>query len=108
MEAAPPDVAPVARYTDVPARARPLLESRPTSRGSVAEVWPAAKWLLDGQPVQWLVSSEVTYNNYDRPTKRAKFPVRAAFYDDLRAHYDCRQWSAGRGGKTGPTIRLYD
>jgi 4-amino-4-deoxy-L-arabinose transferase-like glycosyltransferase len=122
MEREPGEVAPVARYAEIPAAARAILESRPASRGALDDwrdelekSWPASKWLLDGRPVEFLVSSEVTYRNYEpdesrpeRQVKRRNFPARAAFYDDLRAHYHCRQWSAGRDGKTGPTIRLYD
>jgi hypothetical protein len=100
-------VPPVARYTDVPEVARKVPASNSVSR-AVDEAWPAAKWLLEGRPVEWLVSSENTYNNYVRPSKRRNFPDRAAFYDDLKAHYDCRQWSGSFGGLTGPTIRVYD
>jgi 4-amino-4-deoxy-L-arabinose transferase-like glycosyltransferase len=126
MESEPGDVAPVARYAEVPEAARRILDTRPVSRASsgradplsrhaLEEVWPASKYLLDCRPIEWLVSSEVTYKNYEddasrpeRLDKRRNFPHRAAFYDDLKAHYDCRQWSAGRDGKTGPTIRIYD
>jgi hypothetical protein len=95
----------------VPRAAAPLLESRPVDRDALEREWPAAKWLLAGRPVEWLVSSEITYDNYDdprRPEKRQSFPDRAAFYDDLKNHYDCRQWSPSAGGLTGPTIRIYD
>jgi hypothetical protein len=109
----PASLAPVARYTSPPPEARAILETRPETRATVEAVWPAFEWLLDGRPVEWLVSSEVSYNNYATDTaahrkKRERFPDRAAFYDDLKAHYDCWQWSPSPGGLTGPTIRVYD
>jgi hypothetical protein len=104
----PKDVPPVARYAEVPAAARAVLESRPVRAAALERAWPASKWLVEGRPLEWLVSSEVTYNNYRTPAKRAAYPARAAFYDDLKAHYDCYQWSAGRGRQTGPTMRVYD
>jgi 4-amino-4-deoxy-L-arabinose transferase-like glycosyltransferase len=113
VESRPSDVAPVARYTDVPAGEHASLASRPGPGAALPAAWPAARWLIGGRPVEWLVSSEVSYNNYadDTPAhrkKRASFPGRAAFYDDLKAHYDCRQWSPSPGGMTGPVIRVYD
>jgi 4-amino-4-deoxy-L-arabinose transferase-like glycosyltransferase len=104
----PAEVPPVARYAEVPEAARRLLDSRPVRSVQLERAWPASKWLVNGRPVEWLVSSEVTYNNYEKPAKREAYPARAAFYDDLKAHYDCYQWSAGRGSRTGPTVRLWD
>lgn len=43
------------------------------------------------KPVEYLVTSQASYDNYDKPAKRAGFPNWGAFYDDLRAHYDCWQ-----------------
>jgi hypothetical protein len=113
FETEPGSVDPVARYTAAPPGARAILETRPESREALKEAWPASEFLLDARPVEWLVSSEVSYNNYatDTPAhrkKRAAFPDRAAFYDDLKDHYDCRQWSSRKDGLAGPTIRVYD
>jgi hypothetical protein len=101
-------VPPVARYAEVPAQALGILESRPVRARALEQAWPASKWLVDGRPVEWIVSSEVTYDNYMKPAKRAEYAARAAFYDDLKAHYDAYQWSAGRGKRTGPTVRVWD
>jgi hypothetical protein len=108
VEPVPRSVPPVARYAEVPQEARAALDSRPVDKKALAAAWPASKWLVDGRPIEWLVSSELTYNNYEKPRKRERFPGRAAFYDDLKAHYDCWQWSPAEGGATGPTIRVYD
>lgn len=104
----PSSVPPVARYAEAPPDVRRMLETRPARETVLARMWPASAWLVSGHPIQFLVSSEVTYDNYVKPKKRKDFPNRAAFYDDLKAHYDCIQWSAGQGGRTGPTIRIYD
>ncbi len=49
----------------------------------------------DGRPAQWLVTSEVSYDNYVSRHKRTRFPYWTAFYDDLKAHYDCIEIPGG-------------
>ncbi len=49
----------------------------------------------DGHPAEWLVTSEVSYDNYVSRHKRTRFPHWTAFYDDLKSHYDCVEIPGG-------------
>ena len=49
------------------------------------EKWP----VLPDRPAEFLVSSESSFDNYLSERKRRRFQEWAAFYDDLKAHYDC-------------------
>ncbi len=97
----PPDVPPVERYARRPSGVESASPQELRTR------WPASVHLVEGRPALWVAAVETTYANYKRDTKRIDFKSRAEFYDDLLAHYDYREWTAGRG-VAGPTVRLFD
>ena len=63
--------------------------------------------VLKGRPMDYLVASQESYDNYVRPDegdrpaeisrrKRREFPEWAAFYDDLKDHYDYWEFPGDR------------
>lgn len=63
--------------------------------------------VLPGGASDFVVTADMSYENYQTPEKRANWPEWARFYDDLRDHYDC--WLInGEKDIPGPTIRIYD
>jgi hypothetical protein len=99
--ARPLDVPPIERYRRVP-----WADDGGLSDATIGE-WPAARVLRPGTRADWLAASEVTYDNYVRPEKRARFPDFAAFFDDLKAHYDAFEFAPVEGGP-GRVVRVYD
>ena len=69
--------------------------------------------VLDGRPADFLVSSRISYGNFDpsfnkdAETKRQNWPAWVAFYDELSAHYDAWEIN-GDGRMPGPTMRIFD
>ena len=60
-----------------------------------------------GLGVDFVVTADISYDNYQTPQKRANWPEWARFYDDLRAHYNCWLINGEHKGP-GPAIRIYD
>jgi len=54
-----------------------------------------------------LITTRLTSENYQSAHKRANFPDFAEFYDDLRDHYDCREFN-GQDPDPARVVRLYD
>ena len=98
---APQEVPPIERY-----RRTPWSGSADADR-ALAAAWPAARHLLPGSKADWLIVADSNYDNYLRPEKRLRFPDFAAFFDDLKAHYDALEWKPS-SGRTGPVMRVYD
>lgn len=58
---------------------------------------------------EYLVSAQINFDNYDEPRKfwkQENFPDWAAFYSDLKAHYDSVE--IGTGGRPDRVIRIWD
>jgi hypothetical protein len=68
---------------------------------------PGMAPLREYRPVGWIATIDAAYDNYDLLHKRVNFPDFAAFYDDLRAHYDCFEFGPEAGSDL-PTVRVYD
>ncbi|HYC78824.1 MAG TPA: glycosyltransferase family 39 protein, partial [Planctomycetota bacterium] len=101
----PADVPPVERYVRIPWENLAPSDLRPSGP------WPAADDLRPGTRVEWIASTSTTYDNYaDVPSKRRKreeWPAWAAFFDDLKAHYDVYEWRSGSKA-VGPHVRIWD
>jgi 4-amino-4-deoxy-L-arabinose transferase-like glycosyltransferase len=60
------------------------------------------------QPADYIVTRKESYSNYESEERRKWWPEWAAFYDDLRAHYDCWEFPEDWTEQGLGTVRIYD
>lgn len=94
----PSDVSPIERYR--------LLPADIAERGFDAEARSGHPVLE--QPAQFLVTRKESYSNYERPHRRKWWPEWAAFYDDLKDHYNCWEFPDTWTTQGLGTVRIYD
>ncbi|MEZ6194482.1 MAG: glycosyltransferase family 39 protein [Planctomycetota bacterium] len=93
----PEDVAPIERYR-IP---------RSTLPESVQGEDRAGFPILE-RPAEYLVTRRESFDNYEKPHRRRWWPEWAAFYDDLKAHYDCWEFPETGTEQGLGTVRVYD